>query len=164
MKKFILLLLMAALSGCYGKRPPIKTGLEGKVLPSFNILLNDSNTFFNTNNIPVGKSVVLYYFSPECPYCRAQMEEIVEHTSSLRDIRFYVFTSWPFSEMKRFYEHYQLERYPNIVVGVDYSKFFVTHFRAQGIPYMAIYGRDKKLKEVFMGNVYADQIKDAAQN
>jgi len=92
------------------------------------------------------------------------MDEIIKNISSLKDIRFYVFTAWPFVEMKDFYRHYQLNKFPNVVVGLDYSNFFVDYFRAQGVPYMAIYGKDKKLKEAFVGNVYGKQIKEVAEN
>ena len=161
--KYTTLISLVSLASCFGKTPE-KTSKEGKSLPSFNLLLADSTTYFNTKNIPNGQPVVLFCFSPECPYCRVQMEEIIETTSSLKDIRFYIFTAWPFSEMKGFYTRYQLYKYPNIVVGVDYTNFFVGYFKAQGVPYMAIYGKDKRLNNAFIGNIHSKQLKEVAEN
>jgi thiol-disulfide isomerase/thioredoxin len=162
MRNISFFILLVGLASCYGKKPQ-KTGLEGKPMPSFDLLLPDSMTTFSTGSIPEGQPVVLYYFGPNCPYSKAQMKEIVDNIGTLRDIRFYVFTTWPFDEMKSFYEHYELKKYPNIITGLDYNAFFVDYFKAQGVPYMAIYGKDKKLNKAFVGKVYSSQIKSSAQ-
>lgn len=162
MRKEAFTSLLIILSGCFAKAPE-KTGLEGKPMPSFNLLLADSTTYLNTNSISSGKPIVLFYFGPDCPYSRAQMEEIIEDINILKDIRFYVFTTAAFSEMKEFYKHYQLDKYPNITVGIDYANFFGDYFEAIGVPYIAIYGKNKKLNKAFMGKVYGRQIKNSAE-
>jgi len=162
MKYFFILILLITTWGCID-REPVKTGREGKGLPSFDLLLYDSTTYFNTNNIPAGEPVVLFYFSPQCPYCRAQMEEIIKDISTLKNIRFYVFTTWPFREMKDFYNHYQLYKYPNIMVGVNYTNFFIDYFKVQGVPYTAIYSKDKHLNNAFLGKIHVKQIKKIAE-
>src|SRR5579872_191676 len=101
MKKLCFLALLTFLCGCFGKTPE-KTGLEGKPLPSFKLLLTDSSTNFDTRNIPGDKPVVLFYFGPYCPYSRAQMEEIIKNMNQLQDVRFCLFTSYPFTQMKDF--------------------------------------------------------------
>lgn len=164
MKKSIILFCVTVLLACNARRPAIKTGFEGKPLPAFDLLLNDSTTVMNTGSIPAGKPIVLIYFSPRCPFCRAQMDGIVKDIAELKDIRFYIFTTWPFREMKDFYKHYRLDKYPNISVGVDYNNFFSDRFKITGVPYMAIYRKDKKLNEAFMGNINSQQIKEVAEN
>jgi len=163
MKNIPILFVLICLCGC-NEQPPLKTGLEGKPLPSFNLLLNDGVTYFNTGNIPAGKPVVLFYFSPECPYCRAQMTNIINDISSLQNVRFYVFTNYPFSELRSFYKHYQLQKYQNIVVGVDYANFFGDYFKIQVVPYTAIYSKDNKLNKAFIGNIPVKQIKEIVEN
>lgn len=162
MKRLILFIVITSLAACFGRKPE-KTGLEGKSMPSFNLLLADSNTRFNTGSIPSGEPVVLFYFGPHCPYSRSQMEEIIEEMSILKNIHFYIFTITPFSEMKDFYNHYQLYKFKNITVGIDSAIFFKSYFEAPGVPYMAIYGKEKKLNKVFMGKIYGRQIRDAAE-
>jgi thiol-disulfide isomerase/thioredoxin len=162
MKLIAFLSIVICLAGCFGKAPE-KTGFEGKLLPSFKLLLTDSTTIIDTKDIPEGKPFVLFFFGPHCPYSRAQMDEIIEDMDILKSINFYVFTQWPFKEMKSFYTHYNLDRYPNLIVGQDYTNFFVDHFEAQGVPYIAIYGKDKKLKKVFVGKIFGKQIKEEAE-
>jgi len=161
MKYITLYILLGYLSGCYSVEPE-KTGMEGKPMPSFKLLLSDSITWMDTKEIPTGKPVVLLYFGPHCPYSRAQMEEIIEDIDKLKDISFYLFTNWPFSEMKQFYKHYQLSKYPNIIVGVDQKHFFADYYEVTGVPYTAIFDNEKKLNKAFVGKIYSKQIKQAA--
>lgn len=160
MKKILHLLLLAGMAGCFGKQPTITTGLEGKLMPNFNLLLMDSTTRINTGSIPTGKPVVLFLFSPFCPYCRAQTEEIIHHRESLGDVRLYMISAFHFTTIKSFYDHYQLNKFPNITLGWDDSASFNKYFHAQYIPYLAIYDKDKRLKQVIVGNVRTKEITD----
>lgn len=162
MKQLITLIMFALISSCYRKEAN-RTGLEGKPLPTFQLLLTDSTTYFSTNSIPKGKPIVLFDFGPHCPYSLAQMEEILGEMSLLEDINFCIFTTWPFPEMKKFYTHFKLNKYPNITVGFDYTNFFGDYFKSQGVPYIAIYGKDKLLNKTFIGKIYSKQIKEASE-
>jgi thiol-disulfide isomerase/thioredoxin len=152
---------VASLFGCINS-PSVKSKLAGEALPSFNLLLIDSVTGFNTNNIPSGNAIVLYYFTPVCPFCRAQTEEIITEMKSLANIRFYFLTTFPFGKLKRYYDHYELKKYPNITVGQDYKYYFENHFKAQQVPYMVIYNKNKQLKNVVIGKVNISVIKKLA--
>ena len=143
---------------------PENTPLKGEMLPTFNLLLSDSSIYLSGKDAYVKKPVVLLLFGPNCPYSRAQMEEIIDRMSSLKDIRFYIFTVGSFEEFKDFYKNYGLNRYPNIIAGTDYSNFFVSYFKATGVPFMAIYDKNRKLKEAFIGKVDGRQIKKVAEN
>jgi thiol-disulfide isomerase/thioredoxin len=161
MNNCIFIVIIICLSGCFSK-DPLKTNLEGKPLPSFNILLLDSSAF-NTKNVPDGKPTALLYFGPYCPYSRSQMEEILKNNNLLSGIQFYIFTSFPLADLKKFYSYFHLEKFPNIISGVDTANYFVNYFDAKGVPYMAIYGKDKKLKKAFIGEVDAKQIKETSE-
>lgn len=159
MKKIMILFLFGGIAGCYDGRAPLKTGLEGQIMPSIDLFLADSSTYFNTSNIAAGKASVLLFVDPHCPYSQLQMEEIIKDINILNNTTFYVFTTTRFEEMKSFYRKYQLDKYPNITMGIDYTSFFGSYFKVPGVPSMAIYGKEKKLKEVFSGTVQAKQIK-----
>jgi thiol-disulfide isomerase/thioredoxin len=162
MKFMFLFVITICLYGCFGIEPE-KTGLEGKPMPSFKILLTDSTRYFDTKDIPGGKPVVLLFIGPHCPYSKAQMAEIVEDINDLKNINFYVFTNWPLKEMKSFCNSYELKKYSNIMAGIDYSSFFPEYFGATGVPYIAIYGKDKKLNKAFKGRIFGKQILKIAE-
>lgn len=162
MKKISTAFIIATLVGCFGAEPQ-KTGLEGKPLPSVNLLLPDSSTWSNINNTPNGKPVALFYFSPNCPYCKAQTREIIEDYDKLKGIQFYFITGYPIPDIKKYSKEFELDKYPNIVVGRDTASTIGDYFEIPGVPYIAIYNKDKKLNKTYVGKIYSSQIKRVAE-
>lgn len=163
MKNKVFFFILIALTSCADQHS-VKTGLEGKPIPSFKLLLSDSVSYFDTKEITAGKPTVFFYFSPYCPYCKAQMEEITKRIEILKDIQFCIFTAGSFMDMKRFYSHFQLNKYPNILAGIDQNYFFGNYFKPKGVPYIVIYGKDKILREAFIGNIEGNTIKKVAEH
>lgn len=161
MKNTIALLLIFAYCGCID-RNRMTTGLERKPMPSFDLLLYDSVTRLNTNSIPEGKPIVLFSFGPDCPFCREEMKDIVDNYKQLQGIRFYAFTSAHFRDMKRFYAFCGLQKQKNIIVGIDSANFFSGYYGTPGVPYLAIYDPQKRLKRALLGKITIDLIKEIA--
>lgn len=163
MKQIISIIIIITFTGCFGVTPQ-KTGKEGKPIPEFNLLLTDSTTWLNTRNIPSGQPVALLYYSPYCPYCQALTREITEEMDDLKNIRFYFISSFPLATQKAFSKDFQLAKYPNIVTGMDTSSLMQHYWNAPGIPYLAIYNKDKKLNHTFLGKISGNQIKKVAED
>lgn len=163
MKTISYLLLMISLYGCYAQ-DPVTTGKEGKLLPAFDMLMSDSITHLNSGNIPNNNATVFFYFGPHCPYSHAQMEEIIEDMDRFKDVHFYLLTNATYGEMKGFYDLFKLGKYQNISVGLDDTKVFLNYFEITGVPYIAVYGKDKKLRKAFEGKVYIKQIVQALED
>jgi thiol-disulfide isomerase/thioredoxin len=162
MKQLLYLVFPISLISCYSKQPEL-TGKEGKPIPSFSLLLPDSTNKFETQNIPTGKPSVLFYFSPYCPYCRAQMEDFIKDINDFKSINIYVFTTFPFGSMKAFYNNYNLSKYSNITCGNDGEKYFKAYYDVPGVPYIAIYGKDRMLRQAFVGKTNVRRIKEIAE-
>ncbi|HWK08122.1 MAG TPA: hypothetical protein VNS58_31045 [Puia sp.] len=160
MKSSTLFFLLVSFLGCANPRIKFKTGLEGEMLPSVDLILADSITHFNTSAIPIGQNIVLLCYSPYCPYCRAEVDDILSNIETLQKTTFYLITPYPITDMKNFYNHYHLERYSNIIAGRDYKNELLPYFKASGVPYIAIYDTQKRLKEVLVGKSDAHIIKD----
>lgn len=142
---------------------PQTSGKEGELLPSFSILLPDSITYLNIADIPAGRPSVLFYFNPGCPFCQAEMREVIHNIDQLGGIDFYMITPYPFSDMKEFYKQFELDRFSNIKVGFDYKQFFDPYFQTTGTPFLAIYSGHRKLTATFIGVIKFDQIIDVAR-
>jgi len=150
------------LLGCMNRRPVFKTGLEGQSLPSFDLLLLDSSTHLSLNKIADRKPIVLLYFSSDCPYCRAQINDIVEHIRSFKDINFYFLGANSLSRIKDYASRYYLNKLSNVTVGLDYTNKFKSYFNVKSIPYLAIYNGNKKLKQVLLGKSDIESLKAIA--
>jgi len=162
--KYLIFAMGIYLSACNNNPTPTKTGLEGKKLPAFNVLLMDSITTLNTREISTGSPVIFFYFNPNCPYCRAEVEEIKSGIKSLSNIKFYMLSNFPHSDIKNFYNNFELKKYSNIVVAQDIDSYFLNYYKADGVPYFAIFDRGNRLKQVLMGKLSIDLIKDIALN
>ncbi|OQP59687.1 hypothetical protein A3860_36570 [Niastella vici] len=133
-------------------------------MPAFKILLTDSITWINTSTATMNQPIVLFDFSPFCPYCKKQTKEIIEDIDQLKGIQFYFISSFPISTLKTFNKQFKLAQYPNITIGMDTANTIGDYFEITGVPYMAIYGKDKKLKKSFLGGkLYSSQIKKIAE-
>jgi uncharacterized membrane protein YphA (DoxX/SURF4 family)/thiol-disulfide isomerase/thioredoxin len=126
-----------------------KTGMEGRLLPDFDLLLPDSVTHFNTANIPTGKPFVVIGFDPFCAHCQAETQDIIKNIQRLKNVSIYYVTPYPLWEIKAFYQHFKLERYPNITIGRDYRDVFFREFRSTVVPYTAVFDSRRRLKQVF---------------
>jgi thiol-disulfide isomerase/thioredoxin len=159
MKYLSVILISAVFFSCSERDTSYKTGLEGKPMPEFSILLSDSSTYLNSKKFSKGQPIVLFCFGPHCPFSRAQMDELISNISSMKDMKVYAITPWPFSEMKSFKEDYSLSKYPNIVIGYDSANFLGSYFKMKGVPFTVVYDKDKKLKGSFLGKTSSDEIR-----
>lgn len=161
MKRVVYFLLLVCATGCFGKKP-VKTAHKGESIPAFSLFLADSSTYFNTANLPAGRPVVFFYFGPGCPYSRAQMDEIIKDMKEFKETQFVIFTTSPFDEMKWFYRNYHLDKYPNVIIGIDYTNFFIKYFDVKGVPFLAVYNGKRILKEAFAGQTPVKQLRSVA--
>jgi thioredoxin-related protein len=162
MKNIGMSLLLLAIFSCHGRRTIVISGLEGKPLPSFNMLLTDSITYLKSENIPVGQPFVLFYFSPFCPYCKAQVEKIKQEIKIIKDLQFYFIAEFPLYQIKQYDQHYGLSNYTNITLAQVRDTSFSKYYNIHGVPYMAVYNKQKKLKEVLLGISDVEVIKEIA--
>jgi len=127
------------------------------------MILKDSITHFNTSQIPLGQSFIVLCFSPYCPYCRAEIDDIIKNINKFKSTKVYLITSFPISDMILFYEDYHLSKYKNILIAQDYKNAFLQYYNIKGIPYTAVYNEQKKLKSALLGKSDATEIKEIIQ-
>ena len=142
-------------SAAYQKNP---------TLPAFNILSLDSNSEFNTYNIPEGRPTALMLFSPDCDHCKALTKEMLEHDSDLGDLQIYMVSFLSLPETRAFYQELRLDTMKRIVmVGKDYNFFFPTFYHAAFVPDIAFYNREKKLVKYLDEHIRIKDIIEAAR-
>lgn len=134
--------------------PPYK---QHPTIPAFEILMLDSASTFNTYDIPKGKPTILMYFSPDCDHCEQMTEDMLKNMEDLSKVQIYMITPMSLSVLQKFYLKMGLRRYKNITVGKDHKFFFTPFYRAQFVPYIAIYDKHKKLLATWDGDA---KIKD----
>jgi peroxiredoxin len=137
----------------------MKTGLEGKKLPNFSFLLSDTVSRMQTNNIQEGKSFAIFYFSPECPYCRAEIRDIIKHNNQILPSNIYLVTNYSFKDTKKMIEDFKLEDCKNIILAFDDKQECIKYYYIPTVPFIAIYDKGKRLKRVLVGKTEFKKIK-----
>lgn len=148
--KFILLAASIFLYSCMEKRPEI-TGLEGTPLPNFSLQLPDSISWLKSIDIKKGIPSAYFLFSVYCPHCKSQLSKITENIDALKGIDIYMITQESYIEMRDYYKFNELNKYSNIKVGRDSSGILGEYLKVKGIPFLAIYDKNKILKRAYSG-------------
>jgi thiol-disulfide isomerase/thioredoxin len=132
--------------------------LRNPVLPQFSILKPDSVTWFTKDDLKRGRKSMIMLFSPDCDHCKKQTDIIVDNIDRLKDLEIVMTTFQPIEKMRRFYEKYELSKYPNIHVGRDVRYFFGPFYRFRYSPFLAIYDENEKLIKVYEGGAKKDKL------
>jgi hypothetical protein len=131
--------------------PVAKTGLEGRIMPSFNLLLLDSATNFNTREIPNGKPFMVIGFSPYCPHCEWELHEITKSISRFSDKHIYLVSPFPIKMLKKIDNQFHLSQFANITIGYDSASVFFNYFKVHSIPFISLFDSKKRLGQAFLG-------------
>lgn len=153
--KYSILVSVLILCSCQNHTPE-KTGLEGRSLPNFSILLADSTTYLHTENIGNKRPFALFVLSANCPYCKSQMANIVKNKKKVADLDIYIIMASTFSEIKSFSNTYKLDYLPNVKIGQDTANFFAQYLNITGVPFTALYDKNKKLIRAYNQQIGAD--------
>lgn len=145
---YFTLLVLAAISCNHPKLQ--KSGKEGKQLPEFNIMLVDS-TIVNTRDISPGKPIVVFLFSPYCPYSKLEMQDIEDNAQLFKDILLYAITPFEIKDIIGFYNKDRMTKFSNVHIGSESLNYFGTYMKVDAVPYIAVYNRDRKLKGIYKG-------------
>ncbi len=156
--------VMSVLLVIAGTRPrQVRTGMEGRLLPSFQLQLADSTGQLNTADIPKGKPFIMMGFSPYCVHCQHETREIIKHIQTFRDCPIYLVTPMNYQALKEYYTAFHLERYSNVIAGVDSLDVFMRYFKSTGIPYIAVFDGKKRMKISWTGIASAAELTKSLQ-
>lgn len=127
--------------------------MEGKPLPAFNIQLLDSTSFINSKDLPEGKNLVLFYFSPTCPYCRAQMRDMLNNIERFKDKKLCILTREGLNPTKDFARYFKLNGLENVIIGRDTGSVVAKTYRLRTVPFTAYFDKTKQLKVLYLGRM-----------
>ncbi len=114
-------------------------------LPAFQIRMLDSVTVFNTYNIDKGKPTIFILFSPDCGHCEKLTKMLLSNIDSFKAVKIFMLSPMPLYQIKQFVQENGLSNYKQIKVGQDISYFFWSFYRADSVPFIVVYDKNKKL-------------------
>jgi thioredoxin-related protein len=115
---------------------------QSNKLPPFRIMQSNGK-IFKAEELPVGKPIILIYFSPECDHCEKLLKEVFTKEKNLKKASIALITFLPLESLEKFQKQFNLISYKNIYSGTEGSSFFVKNFlNIQEIPFVALYNKD----------------------
>lgn len=163
MKVFLFLLMLVFFAGALQAQtdtlPPYQ---QVPYVPPFKILQADSS-WFTKKDLQAKKPVLILYFSPDCGHCQLETEEIISRIKELSNLQIVMITSRDYNEMKDFYRHYMLQKFPTIRVGSDTTRFISRFYNVKFTPFSALYNKKGQLVKVWEQGANLDELARLSQ-
>jgi thiol-disulfide isomerase/thioredoxin len=118
-------------------------------VPPFQIIRSDGKIFM-AGNLPMGKPIVIIYFSPECEDCQQLTKELLNRIKEFNNASIAMITNLSVDKVKQYVAEYHLDTYSNIFAGTEGNSFFVGKYYSIGqLPFMALYNKNGDLIKVY---------------
>jgi thiol-disulfide isomerase/thioredoxin len=130
---------------------------SGKV-PPFQ-MMQSGGKVFRAQDLPMGKPIVIIYFSPDCEECLALTSELIKREEEFKKASVAMVTYLPVEYVTRFVEKYKLNYNPNIYVGTEGSTLFLKgYYNIEKFPFMALYTKNGDLVKTYYSEHSLDDI------
>jgi AhpC/TSA family len=129
----------------------------GKV-PAFKMIQADGK-LFKAHDLPIGKPIIIIYFSPDCEECQKFTEKLLNRIDDYWNASIAMVTYLPVAKVKEFVSKYKLNIYPNIFVGTEGNSFFLrAYYNIQLFPFVVLFNKDGDLKKIYEKEVNLDDL------
>lgn len=114
---------------------------QGK-LPPFKMMQTNGN-IFKAQNLPMGKPILIVYFSPECDHCEEMVKDFFKQAENFQKAAVAFITYLTVDKVSKFEKDYNLAKHPNMYSGTEGSTFFVrNYYKIMDVPFVALYTKN----------------------
>lgn len=122
-------------------------------IPSFRIALSDGNQF-HASNLPLGKPVIIVYFSPECDHCQVLMKEWFKRSGDFRKASVAMITFLPLGDVALFEKEFRTKQHSNIITGTEGTRFLVrNYYKVLDLPFVALHDKNGNLVSTYSKDI-----------
>lgn len=108
-------------------------------LPPFRMSMANGKQF-KAEDLPLGKPILLIYFSPDCDHCEKMAKEFFKQKEKFKNASVVMMTYLPVDKVVKFVNDYGVAKQANIFVGTEGATFFVRdYFKIKELPFAALY-------------------------
>jgi thioredoxin-related protein len=125
---------------------------KGK-LPPFKILQANGKVF-TAHDLPMGKPILIVYFSPDCDHCEKMLNEFFKQSSGFQKASVAFITYLSVDKVSKFEKEYNLINHPNMYAGTEGNTFFVrNYYKITEMPFAALYSKEGNMILSYKGEV-----------
>ena len=119
-------------------------------LPPFR-MLQANGKVFKAEELPMGKPIVLIYFSPDCDHCNVMTKEMVKQKDKYKNASVAMVTYLPVDQVSAFVQKHGLGKLSNFYVGTEGTSFFLrNYYRLNKMPFLALYTKEGNLVKSYL--------------
>lgn len=133
---------------------------KNRTLPSFRLLSVDS-VAFNQSVLDDNKRTIIMMFHPECDHCQHQLELLLSMPEVTESTQIVMVSGETVEKNKIFYDKYELQKYPFIHLGRDFTRFFLGFYKPGTVPVLVFYNKKKEFTLIHQGNADKKEILQA---
>lgn len=117
---------------------------SGKV-PPFR-MVQKNGKIFRAQDLPLGKPIIIIYFSPECHDCQALTDKITSRIKDFKGASIAMITYLSLESVSQYADKNKLDKYPNIYIGTEGNSIFVlNYYNITDFPFIALYTKNGDL-------------------
>ena len=142
----------------------LNTNAQIGKLPPFQ-MLQANNKIFRAQNLPIGKPIIIIYFSPECHHCEILTKELVKKISSFKNVSIAMVTYYPVENVNQFINKFSLSKFNNVYIGTEGNSFFLRgYYKILEMPFVALYTKNGDFIKSYSKNINLNNIINSLQN
>jgi thioredoxin-related protein len=146
MRWLLILFYVTVAISSLAQKPQVK-------LPPFQIV-QENRKLFKAQSLPMGKPIMVIYFSPDCDHCKLFMKELLQRAPKLKKASLALITYEDINKVKAFNKEFNLHKYPNIYIGTEGSAFFVRdYYKVLTMPFVALHDKNGDLIQSFQQDI-----------
>ena len=86
------------------------------------------------------------------------MHDLLAKYDEWKNAELVLVSSLDFEHIRKFYDEYQLSKYPNIVIGRDGSFYLGSFYKIRSYPSLYVYDKKQKLVTEFLWKINPDDL------
>ena len=109
-------------------------------------MMQANGKIFKAEGLPMGKPIIIIYFSPDCDHCDKLMKDFFKRTTEFKNASVVMITYVPIENVLKFVKHYNLNKHPTVYAGSEGNSFFVrNYYKITEMPFAALYTKNGDL-------------------
>jgi hypothetical protein len=122
-----------------------ETNAQSGKVPPFRIM-QANGKFFKAEDLPVGKPILIIYFSPDCEDCHAFIEGMLNRIYDFKNVSIAMVTYLTGDAVSKYIVKNSLNMYTNIYVGTEGNTLFLkNYYNIVTFPFVALYSKEGDL-------------------
>ncbi|MGN7995116.1 peroxiredoxin family protein [Chitinophaga sp. 22308] len=131
--------------------------MQYPVVPAFPLTLPDGHTI-TKNDLRKNEKTMVFVFSVDCDHCKHLTEEVLKNIDKFKNVQILMVTPFKVEQMKEYYDHYNIQKYPNIVMASEPTRQIMYFYDLHYFPGLYLYDKKQQFIKGFEGTVKLDSL------